>query len=179
MVSLLCTALQCPFVVRWPLLIRHHLEEPLPQEIPQATTIFPSATCSSLDTQLKQSQLAGVVPESFCYLAPLALYHYEKPYLSRLPCLNGLKRTNIASQNYPVTVFDVSGHEELFTLSESGFQFSKFPVQINSWTDSSVCSTYMPMLSKWLKQQLNCQRVFLYAYNVSCGRLATFEAISS
>jgi hypothetical protein len=158
---------------------RHHLEDHLPQEILQTTTIFPSATGNSLDTQIKQLQLTGVAPESFSYLAPLELYRYEKPYLSRLPCLNGLKRTNIASQNYPVTVFDVSGHEELFTLSESGFQFSKFPVQINSWTDSSVCSTYMPMLSEWLKQQLNCERVFLYAYNVSCRRFATFEAILS
>ena len=131
-----------------------------------------SQGCSStpnvnLDEQLSRLQLVRVALKTFNYLAPIDLYLYQKPYLSRLPCLDNLKRTNIVGQSYSVTVYNICGNEDSFTLEESGFQFLKLPAQITSWTDHSVRSNYLPMLSVWLKELFSCDRVLIYAYNVS------------
>jgi hypothetical protein len=106
------------------------------------------------------------MPASFHYLSPLKLYSHQKPYLSRLPFLKGLKRTNIVGQSYPMTIFDVSGHEDSFTLEKSGFQFLPLQFHASTWTDQSVQSEYIPMLSKWLKGHFACDEVFVYAFNV-------------
>jgi hypothetical protein len=111
--------------------------------------------------------MKSVKPDGFNYLAPLAIYQSEKPYLSRLPSLPGFARTNILGQRQPTQVFDVSGNEHLFTLDGSGFEFVKFPNPLEDWTDSVVCETYIPSLACWLKTYLNCSEVVIYAYNVS------------
>jgi hypothetical protein len=108
-----------------------------------------------------------VTCDEFHFLVPLDLYRTEKPYLSRLPCGTNLARTNIVTERHTIKVFDVSGHESFFTLEESGFQFAKSPIRMQQWTDSSVCSEYIPKLEEWLIQHLNCSGVFIYAYNVS------------
>ncbi len=128
---------------------------------------FSSTPNINLDEQLSRLQLVRVAPKTFNYLAPIDLYIYQKPYLSRLPCLDNLKRTNIVGQSYSVTVHNICGNEDLFTLEESGFQFLKLPAQMVSWTDHSVRSMYLPMLSVWLKEFFSCDRVLVYAYNVS------------
>jgi hypothetical protein len=104
---------------------------------------------------------------SLGYLAPLALYQTEKPYLSRLPALPGFARTNIVARNQPIQIHDVSGNEDLFTLDSSGFAFSHFSEPLGEWTDSSLCAKYIPKLRQWLKAQLDCADVYIYAYSVS------------
>ena len=128
---------------------------------------FSSTPNVNLDEQFSRLQLVGVAPKTFNYLAPLELYLYQKPYLSRLPCLENLKRTNIIGESYSVTIYNVCGNEDFFTLEESGFQFLRLPAQIVSWTDHAVRSDYLPMLSRWLKDFFSCDRVLIYAYNVS------------
>lgn len=65
-----------------------------------------------------------------------------------------------------MTIFDVSGHEDSFTLEKSGFQFLPLQFHASTWTDQSVQSEYIPMLSKWLKGHFACDEVFVYAFNV-------------
>lgn len=119
-----------------------------------------------LEDYLKSAQLETVIPESFNYLAPIPLYRSEKPYLSRLPFCEGLKRTNIVGQSYSVEIFNVAGREEHFLLETSGFQFLRFPIPATSWTQDYVRSDYIPLLSRWLKGHFNCDEVLIYAYNV-------------
>jgi hypothetical protein len=132
-----------------------------------------------LDEQINRLKLPSVTPKSFPHLAPLKLYHSEKPYLSRLPYMPELKRTNIITENHPITIFDVSGNESFFKLDESGFEFAKSPIRMQQWNDSSVCSEYIPRLKEWLKQHLNCSGVFIYAYNVSHRSLRTCEVTTT
>lgn len=101
------------------------------------------------------------------YLAPLELYLEQKPYHCRLPLIDGLKRSNLAMQSYPVTIEDISGKEDNFTLERSGFQFLKFPVEISSWSDSVVVTEYIPAISSWLKEYFQSERALVYSYNVS------------
>jgi hypothetical protein len=108
-----------------------------------------------------------VYPASFGYLAPLASYETEKPYLSRLPALTGFTRTNIVGQNRPVPIHEISGHEDLFKLDECGFEFVNIPGVFGQWSDSSICATYMPLVRQWLKDHIDCEDVYIYAYSVS------------
>jgi hypothetical protein len=124
-------------------------------------------------------KLDSVTPDAFSFLVLLDLYHTEKPYLSRLPCGTDLERTNIVTEIHAINVFDVSGNESFFTLEESGFQFAKSPIRMQQWTDSSVCSEYIPKLEEWLIQHLNCSSVFIYAYNVSQISMRVFESSTS
>lgn len=103
----------------------------------------------------------------FNYLAPLPLYCHEKPYLSRLPFIETLRRTNIATQPYPVKICDISGRESDFELDVSGFSFTTFPFQFCAWSDEFVQAQYIPALSAWLKLHFQSPRVVIYAYNVS------------
>lgn len=121
-----------------------------------------------LDSQIRRAGLKAVTPASFSYLAPLAIYRSEKPYLSRLPSLSGLVRTNIVGRSQTVQIHEVSGNEQLFTLDQSGFEFAQCPASIRDWTDSAVCEAYIPKLADWLRDYLDCARVYIYAYNVSC-----------
>jgi len=126
------------------------------------------AECAKrLDSQIRRAGLDAVTPASFHYLAPLAIYRSEKPYLSRLPSLSGLVRTNIVGRSQTVEIHEVSGNEYLFTLDQSGFEFAQFPAPIQDWTDSTVRGAYIPKLADWLRDYLTCTRVYIYAYNVS------------
>ncbi len=128
--------------------------------------VTPPSSTSNLDEEFRCLNLPSVDAD-LNYLAPLDIYHLEKPYHSRLPFINELKRSNMIVESHPAKMFDISGHEDLFSLEESGFEFTKAPVAMDSWTDSTVCSDYLPKLAKWLQEHLNCWKVFVYAYNVS------------
>lgn len=130
-----------------------------------------------LDEQFRRLDLPAVQPESFNHLAPLGLYQREKPYKCQLPetCFPGLKMHNLVSQSYPVNIADVTGHEDLFSLAVSGFEFAKFPINVREWSDGRVSAEYLPGLVEWLKRRLRCQDVFCYAYNVRSHRLKAIQ----
>jgi hypothetical protein len=111
-------------------------------------------------------RLPKIQVDSITYLAPLKLYDTEKPYFSQLPCGTKLPRTNLVESDHRVEVRDVCGKEDLFKLDETGFQFVHLPTRISEWTDESVQSEYLPDISSWLKEYLQCEKVYIYNYNV-------------
>ncbi|KAL2123769.1 hypothetical protein VTJ04DRAFT_134 [Mycothermus thermophilus] len=121
----------------------------------------------ALDEQIGHFKLPYVVPETFYHLAPLELYQREKPYKCQLPkgCFPGLKLHNLHAQSYKVTISEVTGHEHLFSLSVSGFEFVKCPIAMREWSDEAVLAKYLPGIIEWLKKHLNCRDVYCYAYN--------------
>jgi len=131
------------------------------------TGTAPLLSNSPVDDLVSMLNLRSITTHEFGFLKSLDLYRTEKAYLSRLPGGTDLARTNIFTENHSVRVFDVSSHEDLFTLAQSGFKFAKCEVSMEQWTDSSVCLDYIPRLEKWLVQHLKCSRVFSYAYSVS------------
>ncbi|KXX82676.1 hypothetical protein MMYC01_201102 [Madurella mycetomatis] len=75
---------------------------------------------------------------------------------------------NLVSQSYSVSIADATGHEDLFSLAVSGFEFAKCPINIQEWSDDRVSTEYLPSLMEWLKWRFGCQDVFCYAYNGTC-----------
>jgi hypothetical protein len=135
------------------------------------------ASTSDTNFEDQVARLPKIKVESFLYLAPLQLYHTQKPYRSRLPHGSSMRRTNIVERGYPVEVRDIRGHENLFALDKSGFEFIPLPTKTSNWTDDNVRSEYLPDLSKWMKDYFSCEKVFIYAYNV-CYITASSELSS-
>ncbi|KAK0736476.1 hypothetical protein B0T21DRAFT_180925 [Apiosordaria backusii] len=125
------------------------------------------AARDGLDRQLERLGLPAVTPNSFNHLAPLPLYQREKPYKCQLPekLFKEHKMHNLVATNHPVSINDISGHEDIFSLAVSGFEFAKCPIEVAEWSDERVSDTYLPNLVEWLKERLGCQDVFCYAYN--------------
>jgi len=134
-------------------------------KVPFDRPITPPLSSYDLDAEFKRLGLP-FVKTNLNYLADLDLYTSERPYLSRLPHLEGLKRSNMKTESHPCKVYDISGHEDLFDIEESGFEFTKLPIPMEEWTDSTVRSEYIPKLAEWLQERLKCSKVFIYAYNV-------------
>jgi hypothetical protein len=136
------------------------------EKIPTPSQIAPTYSVTSLDNKIRDLKLIGVTPQSFNYLAPLGIYCHQKPYHSRLPFPYGVSGSNIATKSFPVTIFDIRGNEDLFTLEHSGFRFLDLPVNISNWTDDTVVSEYLPLMSTWLKSYFESKKVLIYNYSV-------------
>jgi hypothetical protein len=111
--------------------------------------------------------------KDFRYISSNAIYDHEKPFHSRLPFLNGLRRTNVVSQQYSeIQIYDVTGFEDKFTLSVSGFSFLSAPVHgITTWTEETVRNVYLPLTESWLKNYFGSKLVHIYTYNVRFAHL--------
>jgi len=113
-------------------------------------------------------QLPSVTPRQFNYLCPLQRYQYERPYRLQLPPgLVPMPTTNVRPRSYPVRIYDMSGHEDRFTLDVAGFQFLKCPVAVGEWDDRAVTETYLPALLDWVVAVLGGVSGLVYSYNVS------------
>ncbi|MCJ1310480.1 hypothetical protein MMC25_004144 [Agyrium rufum] len=126
---------------------------------------IPPVLCHKLQAEICDRRLPLVKVESFNYLAPLKLYQTQKPYLSRLPYAEDLKRSNIVAKSYPVNIYNIRGNEDLFSLDDSGFEFRSIPFQLNHWSDAGLQKEYIPFLTQWLKKHFQTERVLIYAYN--------------
>jgi len=121
-----------------------------------------------------------VQPKFFRYISPLPRYELEKPYKVQLPRLGaGFPQTNLEAQPYRVNVFDLSGQEHLFSMAEAGFQYSRCPVAIptKGLTEAETEASYLPLLSDWLKSQLDCEEVLVFAYNVSVMSFSKYRGL--
>lgn len=126
------------------------------------------AMASLLDKNIHEWCLKAVTPEAFHYLASNQTDGVEKLYHSRLAFLDGVPRTNVVGQAYDtVKIHDVTGSEDKFNLSDSGFQFQAIPVPITTWDTHAARETYLPFMESWMKDYFSSKDVYIYTYNVS------------
>lgn len=144
------------------------IESAVPRLIADHAADIPPVLCPKLDADIHSRQLPFVDVADFNYLAPLELYKTQKPYLSRLPFVPELKRSSIVGKGYPVRIHNVRGNEDMLTLDGSGFEYHNAPFHLDTWTDDNVQSEYIPYLKNWLQEYFECDKMFIYAYNVCC-----------
>ncbi|KAL2123768.1 hypothetical protein VTJ04DRAFT_133 [Mycothermus thermophilus] len=120
-----------------------------------------------LDLEIHKRNLPSVVTNGMYHLAPVQLYQRVKPYKCHLPTslFPDFLMTNLLTKPYSVTIFNVAGFEHLFTLAQSGFEFARFPVNVQQWTDQTVKAIYLPTLAQWLKKSYGARDVHFYTYN--------------
>jgi hypothetical protein len=121
-----------------------------------------------LDLEIHKQSFPSVVTNDMYHLAPLQLYQRVKPYKCHLPTslFPNFQMTNLLTKPYSVTIFNIAGFEHLFTLAQSGFEFARFPVNVQQWTDQTVKAIYLPTLAQWLKKRYGALDVHFYTYNV-------------
>ncbi|KIW17802.1 hypothetical protein PV08_04997 [Exophiala spinifera] len=134
-----------------------------------STTMVTRAPTTDFSDDQVTLDLPGVQGATITYLAPLELYKTQKPYFSQLPCGTTLARTNLVESDHAVEVCEIGGREDAFDLDETGFRFMHLPTDVSEWTDESVQSQYLPVISAWLKEYFKCDKVFIYNYNYKTG----------
>lgn len=135
---------------------------------PQPHLAINPATLASLDREIIQRGLHPAIPRpAFNYLAPVDEWQRRKPYKLQVPCIDGFPRTNLAVQQHDVNLYEISGCESMFSLDIAGFEYAQCLYSHRDWTNAGVEREYLPTISKWLRDYLKCDRVFVYDYNVS------------
>ncbi|KAB8259465.1 hypothetical protein BDV32DRAFT_150346 [Aspergillus pseudonomiae] len=103
------------------------------------------------------------------YLADHPLLSVRKPFRSVLPFLDKLKNDYVQHQaSHDVPVYDVTGFEDHFTLADSGFAFTKVPVDISEWTDECIHQIYLPLMETYLREHFGSSFVHIFSYNFRC-----------
>lgn len=74
---------------------------------------------------------------------------------------------------------NVRGHEDLFTLDKSGFEFQPMLFHMDEWNDAALQANYIPFLEQWLRNRFECERLLIYAYNVCCQGWGLAKILSS
>lgn len=135
----------------------------------QAPTAQPPQRFTSNSVELESLRLETITLQDFRCLADLDLYKPENPLHSRLPYLNGLKRTNIAGQSHQnVSNSDISQSSYSFFLDRSSFEYIEAPVNLAQYTHDMVEFEYLPRMSKWPRDHYRCRKAYVYTYNVRC-----------
>ncbi|KAL2672319.1 hypothetical protein Neosp_013023 [[Neocosmospora] mangrovei] len=83
-------------------------------------------------------------------------YKTEKPYYSNVPFTEtDAPSTNVVSKKSRVTLHDIRGNENLFTLDTHGFELIKHPSDFDQWQDGhKVVQEVYPRIINLLKAQL-------------------------
>jgi len=80
--------------------------------------------------------------------------------------------SNVEHEAYPHEITDVRGHERLFSLDKSGFEFVQDPVpdeliqQIRNNEDEEIEEKYYPKIEELLKKHTGADRVFIFDHTV-------------
>ncbi|GFF30885.1 hypothetical protein IFM61606_10607, partial [Aspergillus udagawae] len=132
-----------------------------------------------IDSEIKQLRLPGTQVKGFNYLLWSPRYLFEKPFHSRLPLLDCLKRNNVQSKAYVVTIHDLSGCEDQFNLATSGFHFLRCPIDMEDWTDKCIRDKYLPSMQDWLQKYFSCEQAHVYTYNVILQSVITHSSLTA
>lgn len=80
--------------------------------------------------------------------------------------------SNVEHEAYPHEVTDIRGHERLFSLDKSGFEFVQDPIpdeliqQIRNNEDEEIEEKYYPKIEELLKKHTGADRVFIFDHTV-------------
>lgn len=96
-------------------------------------------------------------------------YKTEKPYFSNVPfAKTDAPSTNVVSRKSRITLHDIRGHEDLFSLDTHGFELIKHPSDFDQWQDGhKVVQEVYPRIINLLKAQLREDvRVIVFDHTV-------------
>ncbi|KAI0357451.1 hypothetical protein OH77DRAFT_102370 [Trametes cingulata] len=99
------------------------------------------------------------------YYAPLD-DSTELPYFYAWPQAER-PRTNVGSEPHPVVVHDARGHEDEYTLDDSGFQFVKWPSKETTFDDDErIKNEYYTETEELLNKVTGAKRVLIFDHTI-------------
>lgn len=109
---------------------------------------------------------------SIAFLSPMRLYEKEKPFFSNIPFfeIEGARQSNLRTLHQPITLEDIRGKEDNYTLDRNGFQIVKeaaFGTSRDFEDDTWVIEEYEPRVKETIKQATGAERVEIFDFTVS------------
>jgi hypothetical protein len=110
------------------------------------------------------------------YMKPQSLYEKEKPYFLNVPVEEGsdLAQTNVNYTRISVSVTDIRGQQDKFTLDEHGFQLRTFHSKL-SYDDfddpKKLTSLFYPEVQAFLRASLGATDALTFDYQVCASHL--------
>ncbi|KAI1205233.1 uncharacterized protein F4807DRAFT_291240 [Annulohypoxylon truncatum] len=106
---------------------------------------------------------------SIAFLSPMRLYEREKPFFSNIPFfeIEGARQSNLRTLHEPVTVHDIRGKENAYTLEQNGFQLVKeeaFGTSKDFEDDSWIMKEYEPKVKEIIKRATGAERVEIFDF---------------
>jgi hypothetical protein len=110
------------------------------------------------------------------YMKPQPLYEKEKPYFLNVPVDDGgdLAQTNVGYTRIPVSVTDIRGQQDKFTLDKHGFQLGTFHSKLNydDFADTKkLTSLFYAEVQRFLRSSLGATDVLTFDYQVRARHL--------
>ncbi|KAK3377121.1 hypothetical protein B0T24DRAFT_648779 [Lasiosphaeria ovina] len=137
-----------------------------------------TGTMAPVDDQADSSQTLDPASPlhfnaSIFYMKPDPLYNVEKPYFMNIPLdptwVPKLKQTNVAYTRKTVAITDIRGHEDVFTLDQSGFELGTLRTGL-SYDDfaktDTIVSRFYDEVKVFLKQYTGAAEVLPFDFQV-------------
>lgn len=116
--------------------------------------------------QFNPSQLVSLI----FYTERLPLYEKEKPFFLNFPPSGpGQRQSNVVYCRREVPITDVRGHEELFALDTTGFQYKHFETSVayeSFASPATIEGTFLKEVEAFLTTELNADYVLAWDYQV-------------
>jgi len=134
----------------------------------EVVSLYPKIYFTPLSAAVKMLATVG-------FLADLPLYHEEQPYeLYGFPTKSSEVRTNCVLEDKTVSVEDVRGKEQSFTLQGCGFKFIKHTSRCDLKADhfeiapesNSVVDCYLNETLDLVKKEFKTDRVICFDWRV-------------
>lgn len=91
----------------------------------------------------------------------------EKPYVSKIPPpYSDQPQINFGGVYRQVVLTDIRGLENLFSLDESGFEFTNHAWSISGLVTGHDINGYIHEMSDWLLAYLGCSEVLVFDYTI-------------
>ncbi|KAI9846971.1 MAG: hypothetical protein M1837_003327 [Sclerophora amabilis] len=104
----------------------------------------------------------------------LPIYSTEKPYYSNVPFIEaGAMQTNVKSVKCAVSLLDIRGYEQHFSLDVNGFELIRHKADFNEWCNGpQVVRDVYPEIANLLKRRLG-KEVRIVVFDHTLRRSAT------
>jgi hypothetical protein len=112
---------------------------------------------------LPQEQFSGPVQAFLNYLTAIA----EKPHTYNYDPPAGVARQNFSNETHSVSIDDIRGRENSFTLDQHGFAAVRHPTSDRDFDNEEwINRVYYPESEALLRQNLNAPRVLIFDHTV-------------
>lgn len=102
-----------------------------------------------------------------------AIFATQKPFYSNMPFSKtpGASTTNIKSVQHEISIANIRGFEDKFSLDRNGFELVSHSTKFNAWKDGErLVQEHYPVMEDFLRKKLGAEEVVIYDHTVRRSR---------
>lgn len=114
---------------------------------------------------------------TIAFIKPLEIWKTVKPYSVAFPLSHfpGLSSSNVEFEDYRISINDIRGEHDKFSLEKHGFEVAYQPLPVNRdfFTDETrIEKEYRPLMRDFLQKKLNARKVTIFEHKVGIAHLS-------